>query len=404
MTKERVPVLSQFEGQNGGSIKVRKDKIIKMLSSTYKVKDIILNKPRDRAHFLKRLQWAYQLIGYIIVEKRKKDSTFLRDKEFLRLVNNIKMIMGGAFRDITGKKVEDFDMEWEEQDYYSSKSLEANFVVWFMQEVNTNIKKYAKKPKELLAKTWPAVLKFYNKIKIEQGRDYYWTKFLEKISGRDNPKLTLKEQRILLTKGAPDFIWQFLTGTENKPDLKVTQKLNPKFDLFMFPTLPTGGRISQTIPETMLVNFYRKAKEQVLGTSFPIEKLMNFIKRFIGDKTIKRWTKVDIVYRVGVKANRKWLPAAITLKGTKSFLDTWSNTSGSPIKYPIVINYGKCPYFDLYHYMNFLIDALKNTEYKDPEEEVLIQSKNLTKLKKEIVIEGYDVSKGGYYKKDGTSI
>jgi len=359
--------------------------ILSLLDEAYQLPDWAVNPPKDTDHWLDRLIWIYETLGRGI-QASKKSGEFRRD--LLRMINSMKRIVGGVVREYAGvdpgKEYREYkksgyvpDSEWDYTPYdiidkasNDSKDPKVKrFLVWYLNAFHTDIKQVAKNPKADFEKLYPKVMKLFRTQVEQEGQDFKWRRFLSRLAGQDSPKLRLKDQRYLKAqKLVPDYVWEFLTGRSDRPDLSAELHLDSRLDLFVFPNLPAGGRIAQTIPELLLVTFYKSLKQQTLGMSFSLNKFMSFIRRFIGRKIVTKWTKVGTVYRIGkIDTKRDWYPASTSLEGIKEFVLTWHGRVDD-----FEVSSGKVKYFDLTGYMSWLMKELGYDPHGDPELEVFV--------------------------------
>lgn len=373
-------------------------KSLKLKAST-KYPDWITNGiPRTKSIY-KRYIWSWDILRRMI--KASKSQLYTGE---LNILGNFKQVGAALFKNITGDHPEDYDAsymygpdDYEDPKPYKStySKEEEHFLVWFEHEgPPLKNKKISRTPEATFEKLWPKIIKIWGSLREQETNRIKWVRFIEKISGRSSPRLTFKEQVLMRKARVPDFVWNFIKGTpKTKLDFSNSFSINPATDFYEYPRLPSGGRIAQTMPETLLVNFYLRSKEGFLMNWFPVPKIMTFIKKFIGFNGVKKWFKTGTVYRIGTV--KDWSPAALSFNGIKAFIDMMNTPN-----YPITIQYGVAKYFDALGYFSYLGKELGYVLKEDLEEEVWV---NKIAVKGEIVIYGYDSLKG-YIGKDGEKI
>lgn len=329
--------------------------------------------PSRGAHLYRKIIWAYGIISKLVEE----DEGGFGSYDYQENQDKLDRVISTIIEKETGITDEEelFRYFWEMGK--KSKHLQ-DFLSWFLNDPQSPSVFTREKSRNLekdVEDTFQFALKHYNYQKKKAGKEYKWRRFIEKIAGRSEPKLTLEEQgELIKARDIPPFVWAFLTGREEKKDLSARMTLDTSLDLYIFPKLPKGGRIAQTIPETLLVNFYSNMKQNILAMGFSQDEFMSFIFRFIGEREVRRWFKTGTVYRTGKmdqgRKSRKWLPASLSLDGIKEFISTWRGST----KREVEVSYGRARYFDLEEYMRYLMRELGYTmDYKDSEDEVLIE-------------------------------
>jgi hypothetical protein len=367
------------------------NEILKLFEA-YQLPDWAVNLPNSRASINKRIYWCYDILG-VAIRKERQATHF--DKKIAALAGRLKLIIAGKVKDLIG----DLDVyNWEDRHWdnpdKSMSSEDQDFLAFVTNQAGmTSKQRISKDYKKSFEKVWKEVIDLLQKMKKEEGLNFKWKRFLSRIAGQSNPKLSLKDQFFLKNeRGIPAQVWEFLTGDSKRPDLSAESRLDTSLDLFVYPKLPAGGRIAQTIPELLLISFFRNLKEQRLGATFSINDFVKFIKRFIGEKIFQKWNKTSAVYRLGpIKGNRDWFPASTTLDGVKRFISTM-NLNKDELQ-NLEVHYGKVNYFDMYGYMEWLTTELQYP-FSDPEHEVLIPKK--TKLNKSLYLswtsDGWEVT------------
>jgi len=371
------------------------------IASTYKLDNLLLKKPRANEHWIKRLIWSYKMLNSHIRNSRQLD------QGTIFLMGHLKLVLNAFYKKLcpfyhpdyiqdqfSDEPIEDdFEPKYVEPQF-GSTTLDAKWEAKvFNMCLYEGIKlpdKAAKNPRQLFDKLWPKIEKLADGLKQADGKNYKWNKFLEKISGRSDTRLTLVEQKFIKDnlKSVPENVLMFLTGTTKPLDFSAQMRLNPNLDLYQFSNLPTGGRLAQTMPELCLVTFHAIIKQQCLAMSMNLNKLLAFIKRFIGQEELKKYYKIGTVYRIGaVKGKREIYPATTSIEGLIAFVGTWQG-----MEYNAKVNYGKAKYLDIDAYINDLRLKLGYDNYEDPEKEVWIPKD--TVLPKSFIIKEYSSSKG----------
>lgn len=299
------------------------------------------------------------------------------------MIGRLKQVMAGITKKLDPyyhPDLHDYDQDYDDAGIpilpqFGKTELDAkkeyNFYNFCLYTVAKPSTKASKDPKATFQKMWPQIIRLYNKLKQVEGNKYIWYKFLEKISGRNKPKLTLEEQKFLYKHKltAPSFIWEFISGNDKQFNLNGSMFLDTTLDLYRYESLPLGGRIAQTIPELLLITFHATIKQQCLAMSMNLDKFFTFIKMFIGDKTIQSWTRQGLVYRIGsTTEKRKVYPATTDISGIFNFISTWNKMDYNNTE----VFYGKTTYFDLETYINFIRAKLDFDMYNDNEHEILI--------------------------------
>lgn len=289
-----------------------------------------------------------------------------------RLIRNSKRI-GFTYLNLIGRLKDIGSSEYSRLQNKENSKIENQFLGWHVNDFDTfgTSDRKVKNPEESFEKIW-----FKVKEIIEEQRDLEKVKWkngnlLNKWMGQSSPRLSFKDQvyvRKNLSK-LPVEIKEFLFGKIN-PDFSNNLTLNPLTDFFEFPKLPTGGRIAQTFPDTLLVTYYERLKENTNTNTFNTDSFMDFIERFIGKDILNKWTKHGTVYRFGKTDFKKWFPASLELKGVLTYIKQTYDINA--LNYPLMINYGNVKYFDMYSYISYLIKNLEYSEKNDPEKEVLI--------------------------------
>lgn len=332
---------------------------------------VFVSKPRDRASIYDRVMWAWDFARYIA-----KKSGRLGPEE-LGMIGAVKRVMKTLFK----RDVGEID---DESGYHRPKTRLATkdqqkFFDWYQHEIghyiSDKLRSYSN-PEATFEKYWAgSIAKLYQREKQIAGRDYVWNIWLEKIRGRNSPRLTIAEQAKLISKYgkmlAPEWVIYELFGRDiSSTDFEGRPKLNNMTDLFQVPVLPRGGILAQRIPETLILGFHARMKENYFGNYFAYKSFMEFIDRFCDKKVVNRFWRKGVVYRIEV-AHGKWSPAAKDIDGIKSFLRNYFGAYTRK-KWPMTLYKARTDYFDVTAYINFLYQNLRNSSYGDPEKEVIV--------------------------------
>lgn len=352
--------------------------------STYKFSDEAVNPPKDSDHWLERYIYSCIMLKKFVRHQKKLPI------EYLNIIGRVKEIGTGEYLRLGGK------IESEDQDYYfddyaapkevyyskeeirkeslKNNKIEVKFMGWiqYSEETFGFSKRKAKSPKEGFEKLWPKIKEIINDEIEKEKTLYINTKFLDRIMGQSIPRLSFKDQ-IYVRKNMsklPKEVKEFVFGKVKNLDFSNSLSLNRITDFYEYPNLPSGGRIAQTIPDTLLLNYYKRMKENTNTNQFETDDFMNFISTFIGKDKIEKWLEYGTVYRYGETNFKKWFPASTELKGVLRFIRQTYHVPS--LQFPLKINYGNVPYFDLYNYIRYLQKNLEYSLTSDPEKEVLI--------------------------------
>lgn len=354
------------------------------------------NKKHTYQEFLKDIKSKYENesddYGYsyyesVLKERTPNDKISLRDKAYTR------------YQDSTSEKVNAYkhkkEERWDDKTDGNGNPIEQikvdkkdehleNCYNWVTSEQMGWASKAASDPLSSFNKIFEKAKKLYKDIRRKEEMASKSKDFLDKISAQSSPRLSLADQKAVRNnKGAMSSdLYTFIFGSKGW-DLSARMTLNRALDLYVYPKVPTGGRLAQTMPETLLVNYYKRMKQNVLAMGFDQTTFMNFIEKYIGFNSLHKWFKTGKVYRIGREYNeeikRKWVPGSNSLDGIKSFTYTFNYDGGT---YPKYFYTGITKYFDLYGYINYIMKELGYGEYNDSEKEILLQPNQNLNVKK----------------------
>lgn len=356
--------------------------------------DLYLQSPPDTEHWMKKLIWCWEIL-------RARIKTGVRlDIKTLGLIKRTKMAIEGVAKEFGIKDTgeEDYTSTTEPEAPKFNHPAERQFYDWYQQDTTSPKSDLAASdPEATLNKLYPDVVHLYNDLKVSSSRDIYWKRWIQKVAGRNSPKLTLEEQKELLSsKIIPKFVWDFISP-DKKWDLSGDMFLDTIADLYSYHNVPMGGRLAQTMPETIFYTLFRVAKQQMLNMSVNIDKVVLFVRRFMPEYE-KKFTKTGKVWRIGKFYGEGYYPA------TKS-LDAMENNVVHIItgrKNPVPLYSGVVPYFDACGFQKLISTSLGKREYEDNEQEVWVHSSNAEKMSVVVTVKEFTTS--GYVDDKGVKI